>query len=215
MHRFLLPILASLAFFFLPSCSKIELPSEEEPDKPQQEPGGNEDEYGDVLTVAQAKEAHEGDYVAIAGYIVGYVKGTSLSESNAIFALPTESPNTNMLLADRKDETDYRHCFPVSLPAKTKYEDIRGELNLFDNPHLFRQRIVIEGELVAYFRTLGMKKMEYYALFPKEGEGGEGNDDPNGGSDEKPKPDEPPVGPQVPIDLPALDDNEQWVPEGR
>lgn len=210
MHRFLLLILAALAFSLLPSCSKIELPTEEEADNPQKEPGGNEDEYGDVLTIAQAKEAHEGDYVAIAGYIVGYVRGTSLSESNAVFAIPAEAPNTNMLLADRKDETDYRRCFPVSLPAKTKYEDLRGELNLFDNPHLFRRRIVIEGEVVAYFRTMGMKKVEYYALLPDEG----GDDSPGGGEEEE-EPDEPPVDPQVPIDVPTLDDNEQWVPEGR
>lgn len=211
---YLLILLTSFTGFLLPSCSKIELPTEEEKDNNQKDTDDNEEDYGDILTVAQAKAANEGEYAAVVGYIVGYVKGTSLTESNAIFSIPSESPNTNMLLADREDETNYQRCFPVSLPAKTTYEDIRGELNLFDNPHLFHRRIAVEGELTTYFRTMGMKKMVYYMLLADNDENGDSGDSDDDGNNEE-VPDEPPVAPQEPIGPPTLDDNEQLVPEGR
>lgn len=220
MHRLFQTILTLvLTTAFLPACQKIELPTEEEEGGKQEIPDDNEDDeefYGEILTVAQAKKCNEGDYVAIVGYIVGYIKGTSLNESNATFGLPAEAPNTNMLLADKKDETNYLNCLPVSLPTKTTYEDIRGELNLYDNPHLLGQRIVIEGELVSYFRTIGMKKMEYYALLEDEGGGNSENEGSgNSNEEEEEKPEEPPATPPTPIAPPYLDDNEQWVPEGR
>lgn len=206
-----------LSLAVLGACSKIELPTEGGEDK-EESPSISVIEDSDVLTVAQAiglPEEMEGYDIAVKGYVVGYVNGSSFSEKTACFSLPSEKANTNMLLADRKDETDYRKCFPVMLSVATASSDFRGELNLYDHPDLFRRIAVVEGQLSTYFRVWGIKKIWDYYFLEEEPNTGEdesdaGEDKPDSGEDES---DDRPVAP--PVDPPVLDDTGQVVPEGR
>ena len=98
------------------ACEKIELPQADYDGNVDEEiplPPDNDEE---ILTVLQALAADEGDYVMVRGYIIGYINGTSLSEKNVVLGLPTEKPNTNMLIADSPDETDLAKMMPVGLP---------------------------------------------------------------------------------------------------
>lgn len=193
--RIFVMLSALFLFALCHSCGEIELPEKggAKPVVPDEErPDG-------VLTVAQALSANADDFVEVCGYIVGYVDGTSISETRVRFELPELAPNTNMLLADSPDETDLARLFPVALPTSTT-DDTRDALNLYDNPDLFRQPIVVGGYVTKYFSRKGIKKPEYY-YYPEE----------------MPEP-VPPADTVVtapPVDTPELDDEEEFVPEGR
>ncbi len=179
----------------LGACGKIELPEAEEggaqgagrPDVDM--PGGGGGELPpDVLSVADFfAEAEEGVVYNVSGYIVGFVDGTSLN--HAVFGLPSEKPNANMLLADRADELDVANCLPVRLDAE---DGVREDLNLYDHPEFFRQRIVLLGQTGTYFRVKGLREVYEY-VWPSAPDGGGGAAD----------------------DAPALSDSLQYVEEGR
>ena len=205
----LLPLL-SMALAF--SCQKIELPDGTADEDAQNATGGGNGaspslDTSNALTVAEAMQrAADGSEVVIKGYIVGY---TTSSMNYPSFSVPSDKPNTNMLLSDTPDEFDELCCLPVELP--TTGRNLRGLLNLYDHPEYFNQYIAIQGKLTTYFRVVGLKSPTAFAFIaPPENSGGgnesgsgdnesgggdeEEDDKGQGGSDgEEEKPDNPPT----------------------
>ncbi len=94
----------------------------------------------------------------VKGYIVGFVKGSPISE-NAVFG--TEGAKAaNLLLAPSADTKDHAQCIPVALPTGA----VRDALNLLDNPGALGVEVSICGQLVAYYTVNGLKEPSEYVL---------------------------------------------------
>ncbi len=138
-------------------CGRIDLPEDEE--QSGTTPGGSDTETSEWISVAEALAANEGDVVVVRGYIVGYINGTSLNK--AVFACPDDAPNTNMLLADKPDETDVAKCMPILLSTKGTPSP-RSVLNLYDNPSNLHRLILVAGEIETYFSVNGIRDLREY-----------------------------------------------------
>lgn len=129
------------------------------------------------LSVAGVKNASGNNYVK--GYIVGYIpNATGMKLENVVFEVPTDaSNNTNIVLAETADETDYNNCVPVALPSG----DIRTALNLVDNAQLKGLEVLIYGSCENYFGTKGVKSVTWAKVADKEyGKDPEVKDEPMG-----------------------------------
>lgn len=109
-------------------------------------------------SVADALECYVDDEeipAVVTGYIVGYVGGTSLGTNgaNCVFSASGEIVNSNILIADDADETDYTKCLPVYLSSGS----VREALNLNDCPNNLKKRVVLTATLVKYFGVAGLK----------------------------------------------------------
>ena len=135
-----------------------------EPEKPE-----DAQEY----TVAEAMAAFTGTAkpAIVKGYIVGTVNGQVYTEG-CVFSGTAES-NTNLLIADNADETDYNNCMPVQLPSGA----VRSALNLVDNPGNYKKQVTLTGSLEKYFGVTGLKAVSKYVIdgvTPEEPETPEG-----------------------------------------
>ena len=109
-----------------------------------------------VLTIAQVKEADEGEPVWVSGYIVG----GDLTQANASFTPPFSS-NTNLVLGPRSSSSSRSSCLAVSLPKG----DVRDALNLVDHPELLGKAVEVFGEVShSYFGMDGLKNVSDYRL---------------------------------------------------
>ena len=116
---------------------------------------GGTDE-GQILTIAQAKEADEGEKVWVSGYIVG----GDLTQTNASFSPPFSS-STNLLLGPRSSSTNRSSGLAINLPKG----DVRDALNLVDNPDLLGKQVELCGEIThSYFGMDGLKNVSDYRL---------------------------------------------------
>ena len=112
----------------------------------------------------------EGAFVV--GYIVGYINGSSLSETSAIFSAeapaaaastraddPTVSAS-NFLLADDPSCTDIAAVVPINLannnPART-------DLNLKDNPSRLGTKVWLQGNVRKYMGVTGLHNVKHYS----------------------------------------------------
>ena len=86
----------------------------------------------------------------VKGYIVGYVDGISIGYAS--FGIPTEA-QTEVLIADDANETDYTKCMPVQLPAGA----IRDAVDIFANPGNLKKEATLYGSIEKYFGTQGLK----------------------------------------------------------
>ncbi|MDR0763842.1 MAG: Ig-like domain-containing protein [Bacteroidales bacterium] len=96
------------------------------------------------------------DSVWVKGYIVGVVKsGTSTvaSASDVEFATPFSS-NTNVLIADDANETDYNKCIAVNLPTAGT---VRSTVNLNTHPENLGATLKVKGKLRKYFGIAGSR----------------------------------------------------------
>lgn len=141
----------------LSGCERIELPG----DRADEGSNGSSpilpDYDGDTLNVAQAQNCPADTLILLKGYIVGYIEGNSI-KSGSTFGVPAASANSNMLLADSPNETNYLACVPVKLDNSTSY-GFRADLNLYDHPENYQRPIVLLGWLGAYFRTIGVTRV--------------------------------------------------------
>ena len=144
---------------------------EEKPDTPtgEGEGDGSETSPYNVTAAFSVYNAGGATNVWVKGYIVGYVDGQVLS-SGAKFSGTNATSQTNILIAQDADETDYNKCIPVQLPAG----DVRSNLNLKDNPDNYKAEVSLYGNIEKYFGVAGLKSVTKYSL----GEGG-GPDTPN------------------------------------
>lgn len=109
----------------------------------------------------QVKGGQSGSGVWVAGYIVGWVDGMTLS-TGAKFTVPATS-TTNLLLANTPNVSTVEECIPVQLPTA-----IRDGLNLQEHPENLGKKLTIKGNLAKYFGVNGVKEATEYKL---EGEG--------------------------------------------
>ena len=112
----------------------------------------------------------EGAFVV--GYIVGYINGSSLSETTAIFSAeapaaaaatradePTVSAS-NFLLADDPSCTDIAAVVPINLANNTP---ARTDLNLKDNPSRLGSKVWLQGNVRKYMGVTGLHNVKHYS----------------------------------------------------
>lgn len=127
----------------------------------------------EALSVAQAIAQYDAGQaqpgIRVKGYIVGYVEGKNMD--GATFGASGDAvSNTNLMIADRADETDVEKCLVIQLPSG----DVRSALNLKDHPENLGKEVTLLGSLEKYFGTYGLKSVSEYTL---DGEGG-GTEEP-------------------------------------
>lgn len=161
-------------------CNEIELPSEGS--------GGKEDndkenvtapDSDDTFTIATLCRADDGEFIALKGYIVGYMPTNTI---NKVVFDADDAVSTNIVLADRAAETGTNLCAGLQLKAGS---DARVDLNLADNPAMLGQRIIAYGYKGAYCNAPGLKQVEVYELVDDDDEADDGDDDSGDGADSK------------------------------
>ncbi|MDR1553517.1 MAG: DUF5689 domain-containing protein [Prevotellaceae bacterium] len=119
------------------------------------------------------------DTVWTQGYIVGCVKNGVSSVTSAadiVFGSGWDS-QTNVLIADSPDETDYTKCIAVNLPSG---KPLRTQVNLVTHPENYKKSLKVRGKLRAYFALAGLRDSPGETSdFVLEGQGGGGT----GGND--------------------------------
>lgn len=108
-------------------------------------------------TVDQAI-ANQGGLKWVTGYIVGYINGISIA--NAAFNVPTDTIQTEILIAASATEKAVDKCLVVQLPTGA----VRTGLDLYTNPSNLGKTVKLYGSLEAYFGKPGMKSTSYYEL---------------------------------------------------
>ncbi len=152
MKNLLLLLLSGVLLFS--ACGKIELPEEDT----FTDVSDDIEVVADTISVAEfIDEAEDGTAYWVSGYVVGFIDGTSVSQ--AVFGVPTEDVNTNMLLADSPDETAVARCIAVKLAANSVF---RKELNLYDHPEAYLQHITLVGLRMKYFNQPGITTIYNY-----------------------------------------------------
>ena len=209
------------ALTLLAACNKLELPTEKEEDKEENSDIPNvPPTEGDTLSVADALAMNSEDFVLIKGYMVGFVKGTSI-KTGAVFNLP-DYENTNFLMADHPKETNPEKCIAVKLEKTGKFA-CREELNLLDHPNFLHNGVIIDGWISKYFGKTGITRIYSCEIFIENDENSEDNDNPsendndNNGEGDKDTDNENNGGGNGATDTDSIDidDNEQLVPDGR
>lgn len=164
--------------FMLCGCNEIDLPSEGS--------GGKEDndkenvtapDSSDTFTIATLCRADDGEFIALKGYIVGYMPTNTI---NKVVLNADDAVSTNIVLADRAAETDMKLCAGLQLKAGS---DARVDLNLADNPAMLGQRIIAYGYKGAYCNAPGLKQVEVYELV--DDDDNDSDDDSGDGADSK------------------------------
>ena len=157
-------------------CNEIELPSEGS--------GGKEDDdkenvtapdSSDTFTIATLSRADDGEFIALKGYIVGYMPTNTI---NKVVFNADDAVSTNIVLADRAAETDMKLCAGLQLKARS---DARVDLNLAVNPAMLGQRIIAYGYKGTYCNAPGLKQVEVYELVDDD----DSDEDSGDGADSK------------------------------
>lgn len=159
-------------------CNEIELPSEGS--------GGKEDndkenvtapDSDGTFTIATLCRADDGEFIALKGYIVGYIPTNTI---NKVVFDADDAVSTNIVLADRAAETDMKLCAGLQLKVGS---DARVDLNLADNPAMLGQRIIAYGYKGTYCNAPGLKQVEVYELVDDDAD--DSDDDSGDGADSK------------------------------
>lgn len=100
----------------------------------------------------------EGSFIQdvwVEGYVVGFIDGRSMKKS--VFGAE-DAVKTNIIIASTPDEKDITRCVPVQL----SYANVRADLNLADNPQLYKEYVCIRGNVDWYMNVLGVKQAHHY-----------------------------------------------------
>lgn len=109
------------------------------------------------------KTALEED-VWVKAFIVGYIQGSSLSASTAVFS--AEAPEgksvlaSNVIVADADNANNIAQIIPVALPTG----GARTDLNLLDNPGKLGTQVWLKGDIYKYMGVPGLKDVKVYSL---------------------------------------------------
>lgn len=97
--------------------------------------------------------------VWVAGYIVGYISGTSLK--SVVFGVGTKE--TNIVIADKPDIRDPLSVLPVQLSkSNNANQAVRDALNLSTHPENIYRRVKICADVDTYMNVLGLKNTTSY-----------------------------------------------------
>ena len=142
------------------SLQVVEGVAGEEPEVPVPTPD-------ETLSVAEAIALYDANNaqpnVRVKGFIVGYIDGKSI-EDGATFGNSGNVSNTNLMIADNANETDYTKCLAIQLPAG----NVRDALSLQQHPENLGKEVSLLGSLEKYFGTYGLKSISEYALDGEE-----------------------------------------------
>lgn len=175
------PLAFLLALTLLMGCGKIELTeTEKETTEKTDTTTADTTQYAQAYTVAELSSIADGTIIPLCGYIVGYAKSGKLTNS-AVFSADGAG-TSNIVLADRANETDGANCAAVELSDKT----ISSEINLQDFPEYLGERIVVWGTTGKYFYVPGIRKAFNYVFVEGEDEGGDSSDDGSGDDGDNP-----------------------------
>lgn len=164
-----------LLLALLLACGKIELESEVPDNKGNNDKGNDktEQQNGDVYSVATLSQATEDSLVQVKGYIVGYIKGTTIK--NAQFTAE-DAVASNLIIADAVSETDYTNCAAIQLKNNTH---VREAFNLQDNPQQLHALVLFTGYKVAqYCYSVGLKPAIDAELVSDDEDNGDDGKDP-------------------------------------
>ena len=135
---------------------------------PEPTPGTGEGSADSPFAVNQViSGAASGTGVWVKGFIVGWIDGKSLADGAKFNGEATIQ--TNLLLADNANETDYTKCIPVQLPAGA----VRTALNLQTNPGNYKKEVSLKGDIATYFGAPGLKTVTEYSLDGSSSGGGD------------------------------------------
>ncbi|SFD86155.1 hypothetical protein SAMN05216238_1053 [Lentibacillus persicus] len=107
-----------------------------------------------TISVADAIENNSGE-ASVEGYIVG-----TFQNGPKVVTDPAAYSGTNLALADDPNETDPANVLPVQLPSG----DVRDNLNLAEHPELAGEKVILTGNLDAYFGQPGLKDTFDYQM---------------------------------------------------
>ena len=94
----------------------------------------------------------------VGGYIVGCIPQNYRKISRMVFA--PANVETNIVIADSPDETDYNECIAIQLSTSTSnQQEARAALNLAYHPENIGVFIIVHGTITSYMGTLGMKNV--------------------------------------------------------
>lgn len=133
----------------------------DEPETPVQNESSKENPFTVATAISKYNASSPLANTWVKGYIVGYVNGKSIDGSilNDLSGI-TDDNKTNLLIADSKNETDYKNCLVLQLPSG----DVRTALNLKDNPSNLGKEVIVKGSLEKYFGTYGLRSITEYVL---------------------------------------------------
>ena len=118
-----------------------------------------------ALTISQTRRVMEQKgscLIAVKGYIVGCINGTSLSQFQNTGPFLKES---NIVIADSPIVKDISQLTPIKLVNQSSS---RKELNLVDHPgHQYRM-LYVYGKMETYFKTTGITNIKTHKLGFKE-----------------------------------------------
>ncbi len=118
----------------------------------------------DVIQLYADGSAPE-DEVWVKGFIVGCLNGNI----NTFIQDPTDEKvqPSNVVIADNDaDASDIKECIPVNLPVDPKdaegntIPNIRGKVNIKDNPDNMGKEVMFLGKIQAYFSVAGLKDVK-------------------------------------------------------
>ena len=106
------------------------------------------------------------------GYIVGYINGSTLSSSTAMFSAsapegtdndgnPLKVTASNILIGDTPNTTDVTAVVPIALQANGS---ARADLNLLDNPGKLGTLVWLKGNVRKYMGKTGLRDVTEYSL---------------------------------------------------
>ena len=116
---------------------------------------------GSVSTAMQQESMTSLPYCKVKGYIVGFVNGNNISSTSFTSSGAKE---TNIVLADSPNETNYTECIAVQLSTSSSYKATREALNLKANPSNLGKCVTIMGTLEKYMGRLGLKSTSNYSF---------------------------------------------------
>ena len=90
----------------------------------------------------------------VEGYIVGFVKGNSMSSVNLFCKADRES---NILIASDTINISSSDCVPIALSTGDTYLSTRKALNLKDNIGVLRRKVKILGSVSKYMGVAGLR----------------------------------------------------------
>lgn len=127
------------------------------PDAPTGD-GSAENPYSVTDAMLVFKNGQTPKEVWVKGFIVGYIADKSFD--TAVMGGEDATSETNILIAESADETDYKNCIPVQLPAG----DVRTGLNLKAHPENYKAEVYLYGNIEKYFTVAGLKTVTKYSI---------------------------------------------------
>lgn len=105
----------------------------------------------DPFTVEEVKQNQGRTDVWVTGFIVGSFDG-----STSKFVAGPSGTGTNIALADTQNELDSKNMIPVNLDRTA----IKNLLNLTSNPTNLGKKVLIKGDLAAYYSSPALRSLQ-------------------------------------------------------